>query len=310
LALEGAAGETKAELEATLGIEDMSVLNAPLSEAGLKWANAAFTRPDLPLEQDYIETLKARYEAELFPLDDADRVNAWVDEHTDHLIDKLVDDIDPDLKLMLINAIAMDTKWAHEFDPADTWKNTFHVPAGDVDVDFMHDTFTMDYGENDLAQFIRLDYRDSGLYMLIALPKGDGLADVLNGIAESGLEWFKDMEPREVALSLPKLDISASNTLSGDLMALGIRKAFTESAEFSGISQQPLKISEVIQKARVQLDEEGTKAAAVTAVMLAAGIPMEEDPPTPFVVDKPFALLIAEETTGAVCFAGAVCDPS
>ena len=311
MALEGAKGETKAELEEALAHVDMSTFNMPLAEAGLKWANAAFAREDLPLHEDYADALKARFAAELFPLDDASRVNAWVDEHTDHLIDKLVDDIDPDIRFMLINAIAMDAKWAHPFAFEDTWADTFHAPSGDVEADFMHDTFFMAYGENDSAQYIRLDYRDSGLYMLIALPRGDDLSAVLDGIAKGGLDWFKDMAPREVALTLPKLDISASNMLSGDLMALGIKKAFTDDAEFPGISQQPLKISDVLQKARVQLDEEGTRAAAVTAMMMeAAGCAPDEEPPTPFIADRPFAMLIAEETTGAVCFAGAVCDPS
>lgn len=312
MAAAGAEGDTLQEIAEACGEPaDILAWNAPLEAAGLRWANAAFARDDLPVRLDYIDALKADFAAERFPLDDADRVNAWVDEHTDHLIDRLVDEIDPDTLLMLVNAIAMDAEWVHKFEKNATYEDTFHAPAGDVEAPFMHDTFSALYGENDAAQYIRLDYRDSGLYMLVALPREGGLADALAGIAAEGLSWFGEMDRREIRLSLPKIDISASNTLTGDLAALGIERAFTDFAEFPGISEKPLKVSDVLQKVRVQVDEEGTRAAAVTAVMMeAAGMALDAPEPTAFDVNRPYILLIAEEATGAVCFAGVVCDPT
>ena len=313
MAASGAEGETLRELLNACEISDpldIERWNAPLEAAGLKWANAAFVQDGTPLNQAYIDALKSAFGAELLPLDDVQRVNAWVDAHTDHLIDRLLDDLDPDILLMLVNAIAMDAKWSHAFDPEATWGDTFHAPSGDVEAQFMHDTFFMGYGENDLAQFIRLDYRNSGLYMLIALPWEDRLPDVLEAVAAEGVEWFSPLQSREVQLSLPKVDVQVSNTLSADLQALGIERAFSMAAEFPGISPQALKINDVIQKVRVQLDEEGTRAAAVTAVMMeAAGCVPFDDPPVEFNANRPFMVLIAEEETGAVCFAGAVCEP-
>lgn len=314
MAATGADADTLDEIRAACGFDDplaVAAWNAPLEASGLRWANAAFAQADLPVRQDYIDALAAHFGAELFPLDDADRVNAWVDAHTDHLIDRLVDELDPEIRLMLVNAIAMDAKWAHRFDEGDTWTDAFHAPSGDVDAEFMHDTFHMDYGENDLAQFIRLNYRDSGLSMLVALPREGRLTDALAGIARDGLAWFGDMGDRKIRLSLPKLDVSVSNSLTDALQALGIRRAFTDDAQFPGISEQPLKVSDVLQKVRVQVDEEGTRAAAVTATMMkAAGAAFGEEPPMEFNVNRPYIVLIVEENTGAVCFAGAVCDPT
>lgn len=310
----GAKGDTARELLAAAGIdsaEDMAALNAPLRAAGLRWANAAFLREDLAVKQDYIDGLTDHFEAERFALRDAAAVNAWVDQHTDHLIDHLVDDIDPEVCLALVNAVAMDAKWAHMFDPFETAEDVFHAPGGDVTVEYLRDTFEMDYGESALGQAIRLNYRDSGLYLLALLPGEGGLDAALDALAADCDGCFQGMEAREVALSLPKLDVTTSNDLSDALRALGIERAFSDAADFSGISDEPLYVSDVLQKVRVQLDEEGTKAAAATAVIAVnKAMPMDQEPPIELRFDRPFALLIADSATGAVCFAGAVCDPT
>ena len=311
MAAMGAAGATREEIEAALDGADPASWNEPLSASGLKLADAAFIRDDLTVKQDYIDALKARYGAEIFGLNDVEAVNAWVSEQTDGLIDQLAESLDPRTRMLLVNAIAMDAEWAHAFEPDDTREDVFHAPAGDVTADFMTDTFEMPYGESDLGQFIRLDYRDSGLYMLALLPKEGRMEDTLQALAEDWQGCFEGMTRREVWLRLPKLDASASNSLSGELQALGIRRAFTEEADFSGISDEPLYIDDVIQKARVQMDEAGTKAAAATeVVMLAKGLDLDKEPPVDLRVDRPYIFLIAEESTGAVCFAGVVCDPT
>lgn len=310
----GAKGDTARELLDAAGISDaadMAALNGPLSAAGLRWANAAFTRDDLAVKPDYIEGLARDFEAERFALDDVEAVNAWVDAHTDHLIDRLMDEIDPQIRLMLMNAVAMDAEWAHSFDPLDTGEDVFHAPGGDVTAEFMRDTFEMAYGESALGQYIRLDYRDSGLYMLALLPEAGGLDAALDALADDCAGCFAGMARRKVCLSLPKLDVSASNDLTAALRALGIERAFTDDADFTGISDEPLCVSDVLQKVRVQLDEDGTRAAAVTAVIAVnKAMIVKEEPPVVLTFDRPFILLIAEETTGAICFAGAVCDPT
>ena len=302
----GAAGQTREQLN----VGGASQWSEALSAAGLRWANAAFVREDLQVRPNYIEALRDRFGAELFGLDDADAVNAWVDEHTDHLIDRMVDEIDPNLRLMLLNAIAMDAKWAVRFDQFSTGEDVFHAPGGDVTATFMANTFEVPYAQTPLGRAVRLDYRDSGLYMLVLLPEEGRMAEALAALAEDPLGSFQDMAQTNVWLRLPKLDLAVENRLNEGLMARGIVVPFTEAADFSGISDEELMISEVVQRARLQVDEEGTRAAAATEVGIMAKGGPEGDPPVVMAVDRPFIVLIAEETTGAVCFAGVVCDPT
>ena len=302
----GAAGETREQLD----VGGASQWGEALSAAGLAWANAAFIREDLAVKPEYAEALKTRFEAELFGLNDADAVNDWVDAHTDHLIDHMVDGIDPNLRLMLLSAIAMDAEWAVTFDPGATEDGVFHAPAGDVTAAFMTNTLTVPYAETPLGQAVRLDYRADGLCMLALLPEEGRLSEALEALAADPLGAFKDMAPAQVRLKMPKLDLQVENKLNDGLKARGIVTPFTEDADFSGISDEPLMISDVVQKARLQVDEEGTRAAAATEVAIIAKGAFPAEPPVPVVLDRPFIALITEETTGAVCFAGVVCDPT
>ena len=306
----GAAGKTREEIYAALGVEDTSIWNEALAAAGLRWANAAFLRDDLEVKPEYSEALTQRFGAERFGLEDADGVNAWVDAHTDHLIDHLVDDIDPMTRLMLVNAVAMDADWALPFDPMSTDEDIFHAPGGDVRAQFMHATREMPYAEGPLGQAVRLNYRGGGLYMLALLPEEGRMAEALAAVAEDPAGCFGELTPRRVKLSMPKLDLSAENSLKEQLQALGIVEAFSDSADLSGIADEPLMISEVFQKARMQVDEEGTRAAAATEVEVLAKGAFPMDPPAVMTLDRPCILLVLEETTGAVCFAAVVCDPT
>ena len=306
----GAAGDTQSELLAALNAESgraVTEWNEALAESGLRWANAAFLRDDLEVKQGFIDDLETAFEAERFPLDDVDAVNAWVDARTDHLIDRLIDGLDPETRLVLTNAIAMDAEWVHTFDPESTVEAAFYAPGGEVQAEYLKDTFTLDYGEGELGQFARLDYRDSGLYMLVMLPEGD-LSEALSALAKDpGL--VPGLKPTEVALRLPKLDVSASNALSEALQAMGVDTAFTTEADLTPISDEPLMIDEVLQKVRLQVDEEGTRAAAATAVVIMAkGALMEE--PVRMDVNRPYALFIVDRRTGAICFAAAISDPT
>ena len=306
----GAAGETRDELLTALNAESglaVTEWNEALAESGLKWANAAFLRDDLEVKPGFIDDLETGFEAERFSLDGVDEVNAWVDARTDHLIDRLIDELDPETRLVLLNAIAMDAEWRHKFDPENTDEAAFYAPGGEVQAEYLKDTFTIDYGESDLGQFARLDYWDSDLYMLVMLPEGD-LSEALAALAEDPTR-MPVLNPTEVALRLPKLDVSASNALSGDLQSLGIRTAFTTDADLTPISDEPLMIDEVLQRVRLQVDEEGTCAAAATAVViLAKGMMMDE--PVVMKVDRPYAMFIVDGRTGAICFAAAICDPT
>ena len=314
MAAAGARGDTQNALLAALDAESAeaaAALNEALLASGLRWANAAFTREGLALRDDYAATLADDFGAALFPLDDSERVNVWVSEHTDGLIDKLLDGpVSPDTMLMLVNAVAMEAKWIQPFRQSLTYTDTFHAPEGDVQTPFMHQTLDARYGELDGAQVIRLDYEDSGLYALIALPGEEGVAAQLNALAAEGLDHFALPEAEtEVVLSLPKLDVSVASGLKEPLSALGLSGIFDSAADFSGMSEESLCVSDVLQKVRVQVDEEGTRAAAATGIIAAMGAMFPGEEPVRMTVDRPFIFIIADEATSAVCFAGVVANP-
>ena len=315
MAAAGAEGETKAELLAALDATDaldIAALGDTLNGAGLRLANAAFVQPGTTLLSGYQEAL-AGFGAEGFPLEDAARVNEWAREKTGGLIDPFLDELSDDTRLMLVNAAAMDAEWQLKFDAESTREDTFHAPGGDVRVDFMGQVYDYPrYGEVDGTQVIALDYRDSTLRMVLALPPENGMEEALDALAVRGRDAlaFEPMDCR-VYLRLPRLDVSAVNGLSGTLRALGVARAFEDDADFSALSDRPLKIDEVLQKVRVQVDEEGTRAAAVTAVLMVDGGEMvgEQRPMVSMLLDRPFILLIEDEQSGAIAFAGVVAAP-
>lgn len=315
MAAQGAEGKTRQELLDALGAErpeDVAALTESLKEAGLRLANAAFLVNGLVPEEDYVNALREQFGAEWFQDGTADDVNRWVAEQTEGLIDKILDgEFSEDVRLALVNAVAMDAKWSAPFAKENTSDDVFHTPEGDVTVSFMHDERWAEYGERDGVQLLRLSYRDSGLTLLIALPEEGGVDAMLDALCEEGLEYFRfDEEQTRVRLSMPKLDISAGGELNETLKALGVETAFGGEADFSGISaEEALRLSSVMQKARLVFDEDGTKAAAgtlVVAVGMSAINPMDI---VDFDMNRPFAAIIADENSGAVCFAGIVANP-
>lgn len=318
MALEGADGATEDEIEKALGTDDLDDWiehnGSKLTAAGLKLANAAFITGEIQPDADYIEDLKKDFGAEWFEMSDnmADKINQWTKEHTDGLIEKLIDgELDPLSQLVLVNAVAMDAKWSSPFSADETADGTFHAPDGDVTASMMHQTLYADYAETDEALILRLTYSDSGLSMLLALPKdGQSVTGVLDKLSEKGLPYFSfPEEMTEVSLTMPKIDLSAKNTLNDALQALGVRTAFSDSADFSDITKSmSLQIAEVVQKARLVVDEDGTKAAAATEVGIRAmSAPL---PAVDFTLDRPFVAVIAEEETGTVCFASVIANPA
>lgn len=315
MAAQGAEGETRQELLDALGAEhpeDVAALTESLAAAGLRLANAAFLVNGLVPEEDYVNALREQFGAEWFQNGTADDVNRWVAEQTEGLIDKILDgEFSDDVRLALVNAVAMDAKWSVPFVKESTSDDVFHASEGDVTVPFMHDERWAEYGERDGVQLLRLSYRDSGLTLLIALPEEGGVDAVLDDLCEEGLEYFRfDEEPARVRLSMPKLDISAGGELNETLKALGVETAFGGEADFSGISaEEALRLSSVMQKARLVFDEDGTKAAAATLVVADAMSAINPMDIVDFDMNRPFAAIIAEENSGAVCFAGIVANP-
>lgn len=322
MAAAGAAGETLSEILTAMDAESAEKMVLGLPEE-IRSANAAFVAPGLLLKQDYLDHLEADYGAERFEIDGAvvEKVNSWVEAHTGGLIGRLLSDApDPETGLILVNAIAMDSKWEKPFEAHNTAQASFHAPDGDVTVEMMYQRENFDYAQKDGLQILRLPYAAAAqegagnLEMWIVLPGEDasiGLEGALDALAEEGMSYLRsDAVAAEVDLYLPKMDVCDENALAHALQVLGVRSAFGDGADFSGASDVSMRIGEVLQKARVQLDEEGTRAAAATAVIMECMAAAPVESPVEMRVDRPFAFVIADAAHGTVCFAGVVEDPT
>ena len=316
MAAEGAEGDTLQRLLKALDIEapeDAAALGTALADAGLRWANAAFVKPGFKLLPDYVDRLASAYGAQCFALSDRADADAWVKTQTDGLVEGLpASGMAEEVRLALLNAVAMDAEWASPFLPDDTWEDDFHAPDGDVRVPFMHQQAFAQYGEEMGMRFIQKGYRGGRLAMMLALPKTGKLSSALSKLKESGMKCFVfRRNPVIVRLSLPKLDCSFDASLADAIVAAGCSTPFSEkNAQFTGISQEPLVITEVAQRLRVQIDEGGTRAAAVTEVDMSKSAPrMQEEEPIELNLNEPFIFIIFDRETGAVCFAGTVVNP-
>jgi len=319
MAAEGAKGETLAQLKELLCADDLEELSGAVPQ-GIRSANSVFVKDGISLMDAYVERLNEGYAAEWFAIDKkvVGKVNSWVKKKTDGLIDGILNDVPAEnIAMLLLNAIAMDARWEAPFASEATREEVFHAGAGDVTVDMMHQTAWFDYAEKDGVQVIRLPYEDSDLEMWLALPAADGeegldmegLLDVLAG--EGAFYLSSDAETTEVRLSLPKFDIACGSSLAEAISGMGAELPFSAAADFSGISDTPLAIDSIIQKVRVQVDEDGTKAAAATMLaMVETGAPGMKPEPVEMRLDRPFAFVISDAQTGSLCFAGVVENPA
>lgn len=309
MAAEGAKGETRSQILALL--EANSLTGAAPEE--IESANAVFTLPQLELLSRYEIKLDKEYDAERFEIDGdvVENVNHWVQESTDGLIQELLKDAPAaDTGMILINAVAMNGKWTKAFDPGNTHEATFHAAGGDVTVDMMRQLESFRYVQKDGCQMICLPFYQSNLEMWILLPEEGGMEAMLDRLAAGGMDYLRaDAQHQMVHFYMPRTDVLSENVLNDTLRTLGVELAFTDTADFSGISKTPLKIDQVLQNARIRIDEEGTRAAAATAVMMKAYGAPNAEPPAEMRVDRPFAFVICDSESDAVCFSGVIENP-
>jgi serpin B len=286
--------------------------------------NSLWVQLGFEFQTEYVQLLSKSYSGSVRVVDFRDNpdsgrkaINAWVDGMTQHLISELVAPgvITENTRLVLANAIAFKAQWSYEFHPEATRPDDFQItPGKPVKVAMMRQREELAFTETDDVQMVQMPYRGGDFAMLVVLPKrSDGLDAVEKALTAEGLDgWIAKSEPRRVILSLPKFRAEASLDLTRPLARLGMKEAFVPSADFSGIAENdPLWITSVIHQAVVKVDEEGTEAAAATAVVAAGAIELPaKKPPVVFNVDHPFLYVIRDMTTGAVLFLGHVVDPS
>ncbi len=243
-------------------------------------------------------------------------INTWVGDKTRQKIKELVkrDFINADTRLVLTNAIYFKGQWDEAFEKSSTHDENWHGQGGTRKVPMMHQRGGYLYCEGDGFQALDLPYKGEQLSMLVVLPrKKDGLASLETNFAAGGT--YQKVTARldheeTVILSLPRFKMETEFKLKPMLCALGAELAFSDDADFSGIGEEPLKISEVVHKAFVEVNEEGTEAAAATAVgMVLCSAVMRPVAPKVFQADHPFLFFIRDRNTNAVLFCGSVLDP-
>jgi serpin B len=293
----------------------------PDSAFRLNVANSLWGQQGFSFEQAFLDTLARNYDAGMHLVDfehdtEAARqaINDWVSKSTQERIKDIIPEgaVDALTRLVLANAIYFKAAWLYPFDAANTQTGAFHLTdGGSVDVPMMYEEKGLGYikGEDYLA--VELPYAGGQLSMLVLLPDTGGLAGFesrLNGGVVRGI--VSAMTYTEVRLTLPKFRMEWSAELSTGMKALGMTDAFDPgSADFSGMDgARDLFISGILHKSFVSVDEQGTEAAAATAVIVGeAAMPSN---PVEVKVDRPFLFLIRDNPTGAVLFIGRVTNPS
>ena len=326
----GADGETRAEMEALLGgdikLDDLNeyiytyVNSLPSSEqAKLEIANSIWFRDSesFTVEKDFLQTNADYYGAEIYKsaFDESTLydINSWVSKNTDGMIEKIYDEIDPSAVMFLINALVFDAKWEKKYTDKSVWERTFTSITGETrDVEFMHSSeYKYIHGKN-VNGFIK-DYK-GGKYSFVALlpDKNVSIYRYIESLsAESIAKLFENVYSNEVEAAIPKFESEYSLIMNDILSGLGMSSAFASgSADFSKLGQSDignLYISDVTHKTYISVDENGTKAAAVTS----SGITCEDENNTVTItLDRPFVYMIIDNATNLPIFIGAVTDIS
>jgi len=316
---DGADEGTKAEIIEETFISDAASakeLQKSLCDSGIHIANALFARNPGHIQQEYAECIKDNYNAELFTLEGIDKYNNWVNENTHGLIKKALDSIDSETELILSNVSALDLQWEKPFEAKDTFEGDFFTDDEQVkQVQYLHQEFRpneVKYMEKNSCQAIKLNYKDSDLYMIIASV--GSVSSFWSDLVFKGIGYFDDLDYVDdtVILNVPKFDVSSDTLLKNALQEIGICRIFESDKHFEKMysGTEDIKVDNILQKARVQMDESGTKAAAVTTILLeTSSIKITEDDPIIMNADHPFVFIIADEKTNSVCFAGVIADP-
>lgn len=281
-------------------------------------ANSIWHRDDYTFEPDFINLNKTFFDAVVRALNFADPgakdiINAWVKEQTHGRIEEIVDQITPDHVMFLINAIYFKGIWTYEFDPANTKDDQFITVGGSpVPCKMMNVKGDFSYFANESFQAIDLPYGDAGFSMTIFLPKVPSDIDpLIAGLTpEKWSAWVASFSKHAVELSLPRFSMQYDLTMNDVLTALGMGIAFSDDADFTRMHRLGgLKISKVKHKSFVQVDEEGTEAAAVTSVEIIRVTWGTGGGLLTMRVDHPFVFAIRENHSGTILFIGKVVAP-
>lgn len=319
--LAGAEGKTKEELlyalAGELGADEFRdaltgyVKSLPSEKkARFHFANSIWVRKDFRVKRRFEKHTEKQFQAviERVPFDEAAvrKINAWVKKETDSMIDSVIDSMTPEAMIYLINALTFEGEWEKVYE--DTGRGEFTPLSGETkDVRAMYSTEHVYLAGEGATGFVK-PYAGNQYSFVALLPdRAEDTAGFMKGLtAERFVKILAGRQIREVDTMLPKFSADYSAILNDTLKALGIETAFGSSADLSGLSNDRLSVGEVIHKTHIEVDELGTKAGAVTAIMAkAAGIP---EPRPQVYLDRPFVYAIVDNQHLIPLFIGAVMD--
>ncbi len=334
MTFEGARGTTAEEMQSVLHYpkDDLTrraafaklfnTINKPDKEYELKTANALWAQEDYKFLDEYLNINKQYYLAEVRNMDFKTKteesrktINQWIEEQTNNKIKDLIpaENLNPLTRLVLTNAIYFKGKWLKQFDKAETKQADFKVsPEKTIKVPMMYlkeDEDGFNYAETDELQMLEMPYKGENLSMLVLLPKNS--VEEIEGMlsAEKLKEWKSLMNDYDVEVYFPKFKFETKYFMKETFENMGMPNAFSYDADFSGMTgTKNLYVSNVIHQAFVEVNEEGTEAAAATAVVMYHRA-MSIEPPKEFRADRPFIFLIQEKETGSILFMGKVANP-
>lgn len=322
----GANGQTKADIMKALQLEekDLDEMNAlykmMIQRCGntgkgttLNIANYFAMNKEVNLEDAYANKMKNIYNAGIESLDFTSskttaHINNWCKKNTNGMIPSIIDKVDANASAYIMNAIFFNGTWADKFSKSQTKNENFRGYTRDITmVPMMHKSDKLLYWGNDMYTAVRIPYSNSSYTMTVMLPnEGVSIDEMLKTMENADLTaWRQDAEQCIVDLKLPRFTTEADVTLNNVISELGAANIFNSNADFTNIAKTNMFVSEMFQKAKIEVSEEGTKAAAVTAaIMTMSALPTEEPKHVTFHANRPFVYMITEANTNAIFFMG------
>lgn len=325
-------GETKAQIEDVLGIEDMDEWNRQVSEyrkksdrdgAVVETANGMWISKDLQLSEDaeknVFNPLREFFEGEITQADMEkekekvlEDINRWVSDHTDGMINPFLEELPNGTVSMLINAVYFDGKWSLPFDEERTEKSTFYGTEKESEIDMMAQEGSFFYLENEDYQAIQLPYGDGSVVMNLLLPKDTEkpIEEWYRDLGKDQNEIWKELNEAESAdmevVKIPKFSLECSiPDLDGIMKKLGITDAYSADADFGKLAEG-LQVDSMLHKAKLEVSEQYTKASAATGIMSKMSAIIEEEEKPEFVADHPFLFSIQDKENDLILFMGHV----
>lgn len=332
---EGAKGKTAEEMQKVLHFpkaakarrEGFLALYNEINGEGKKYelstANALWAQKDYAFLKKYFETVEKHYKGNVTNLDfvhetepSRQLINKWVEDNTKEKIKDLIPQgsIDKKTRLVLTNAVYFKGNWAKQFDKEKTKEQDFKIGSSVVKAQMMQltgESAKFNYAENDVMQMLELPYDGKELSMLILLPK-NSLSDLEDIISDEKLTgWKNSLVEERVNVYIPRFKFETKYFMVKTLKGMGLSAAFSDDADFSGMTgTKDLCISDVIHQAFVDVNEEGTEAAAATGVIVMKMTCIRPDMTKIFRADHPFSFLIQQKNTGNILFMGRVNNPT